>query len=390
MIHIKYCDLKSSSSESQASLISSSSESQASLISIENIFQAWNEFKKGKRGKKDVQNFEINLEDNLFDLYLKLKNKNYQHSEYKSFYVNDPKRRHIHKACVSDRVVHHLLYKYLYWLFDKTFIFDSYSCRLEKGTHRGVRRLSVFIRKVSKNYTGSCWVLKCDIKKFFATVDQTILLKLIKEKVDDEDVYWLLEKIVKSFSSDFGKSKGIPLGNLTSQIFANIYMNELDQFIKHKLGIKYYLRYADDFVILSEDRDYLEGLIFKISDFLESDLKLSLHENKVIIGKYTRGIDFLGYIVLPYIILPRTKTKKRMFRKLREKVNLLSFNQSLQSYLGYLSHANSYNLTKEVKKLLTVSCDTGTEIDQLKASVIAVNTNILTYPRNCDVFIPNK
>jgi retron-type reverse transcriptase len=364
MIHFEYDDLKSSASESQASLISSASESQASLISsasesqaslisIENLFQAWNEFKKGKRGKNDVQNFEINLEDNLFDLYSRLKNKSYRHGEYKSFYVNDPKRRHIHKACVSDRIVHHLLYKYLYKLFDKNFIYDSYSCRLEKGTHRGVRRLSLFIRKVSKNYTSSCWVLKCDIKKFFATVDQKILLKLLKEKVDDENIYWLLEKIVESFNSDFGKEKGIPLGNLTSQIFANIYMNELDQFIKHKLNIKYYLRYADDFVILSENKNCLEDLILKISDFLESNLKLSLHENKVIIDKYTQGIDFLGYIVLPYVILPRTKTKRRMFRKLKEKINSSDFNQSLQSYLGYLSHANSYNLTREVEKLFT-------------------------------------
>lgn len=136
------------------------------LISIENLFQAWNEFKKGKRGKKDVQNFEINLENNLFDLYLKLKNKDYQHGEYKSFYVYDPKKRHIHKAGVSDRIVHHLLYKYLYDVFDKNFIYDAYSCRLGKGTHRGIKRLSQFIRKVGKNYTGHCWVLKCDIKNF--------------------------------------------------------------------------------------------------------------------------------------------------------------------------------------------------------------------------------
>ena len=320
------------------------------LISIEKIFQAWNEFKKGKRKKKDTQVFERNLEDNLFGIYSSLKEKIYQHGNYKSFYVNDPKKRHIHKAGVSDRIVHHLIYRYLYELFDKTFIYDSYSCRLEKGTHRGVKRLSLFIRKVSKNYTGYCWVLKCDIKKFFATVDQEILLNLLRKKIEGTDILWLLKEIVESFNSEFGESKGIPLGNLTSQIFANIYMNELDQFIKHKLKIKFYLRYADDFVILSEDRNYLEDLIFKISYFLESNLKLSLHENKVVISKYTQGIDFLGYIVLPYVIIPRTKTRKRMFRRLKEKINLSNFNQSLQSYLGYLSHANSHNLAKEVKR----------------------------------------
>ena len=346
MIHFKYCDLKSSSGESQAS-----------LISIENLFQAWNEFKKGKRRKKDVQVFERRLEDNLFDLYLRLKDKNYQHGKYKSFYVNDPRRRHIHKACVADRIVHHLLYKYLYELYDKTFIFDSYSCRLEKGTHRGVKRLFLFIRKVSKNYTNYCWALKCDIKKFFATVDQGILLNLLKKKIEDINILWLLGKVIESFDSELGKGKGIPLGNLTSQIFANIYMNELDQFIKHKLKIKYYLRYADDFVILSENRNYLEGLIFKISEFLESSLKLALHENKVTISKYTLGIDFLGYIVLSHYILPRTKTKKRMFRRLKEKINFSNFNQSLQSYLGYLSHANSHDLTKEVKNVLAFNSE---------------------------------
>ena len=321
------------------------------LISIENIFQAWNEFKKEKRKKKDVQVFERNLEDNLFDLYLRLINKDYQHGKYKSFYVYDPKRRYIHKACVSDRIIHHLLYKYIYGLFDRNFIYDSYSCRLKKGTHRGVKRLAFFIRKVSKNYTGYCWALKCDIKKFFATVDQEILLNLLKKKIEDVGVFCLLKEIVESFDSQFGQGKGIPLGNLTSQIFANIYMNELDQFIKHKLNIKYYLRYVDDFVILSENKNYLEDLICKINHFLESNLKLSLNENKVIIGKYTQGIDFLGYIVLPYVILPRTKTKRRMFRRLRERINLSNFNQSLQSYLGYLSYASTHDLTKKIKEL---------------------------------------
>src|SRR3989344_1366690 len=127
------------------------------LITIENLFQAWNEFKIGKRKKLDVQEFERNLEDNLFQLHQKLKTRTYEHSSYQEFYVNDPKRRHIHKACVADRIVHHLLFKYLYQLFDKTFIYDSYSCRINKGTHRGVRRLAHIVRKVSKNYTAPCF-----------------------------------------------------------------------------------------------------------------------------------------------------------------------------------------------------------------------------------------
>ena len=186
------------------------------IISVENLFQAWNEFKKGKRGKRDVQIFERNLEDNLFSLRETLLRKTYKHGPSQEFYVEDPKRRHIHKAQVKDRVLHHLLYKFLYRLWDKTFIHDSYSCRLEKGTHRGVKRLFSLIRKVSKNYTGSCWALKCDIRIFFAAIDHGILLNILSKKVKDKDIFLLLNEIVGSFNSNLGEGKWIPLGNLTS------------------------------------------------------------------------------------------------------------------------------------------------------------------------------
>lgn len=315
------------------------------LISIKNLFQAWNEFKRDKRKRKDVQAFERNLEDSLFNLYERLRDKTYRHGIYQSFYVHDPKLRHIHKAEVKDRVVHHVLYKYLYVLFDKNFIYDSYSCRLRKGTHKGVLRLVKFTKIVSKNYTRDCWALNLDIKKYFASVNHQILLKLLRKRVKDKDILWLLRIIINSF----GLGKGIPLGNLTSQVFANIYLNELDQFIKHNLRVRYYLRYADDFIILSWHKDTLQRLIVPISDFLTESLELELHPKKVTLRKLDWGIDFLGYIVLPHYILPRTKTRRRIFKKLKEKINSENFNQSLQSYLGYLSHANSYKLTQQLK-----------------------------------------
>ncbi len=328
----------------------------SNLISIENLFQAWSEFKKGKRKRKDVQIFERNLEDNLFVLHAKLKLKTYEHGSYQSFYVHDPKQRHIHKAMVEDRIVHHLLYKFLYELFDKSFIHDSYSCRLEKGTHKAIKRLEKFTRIVSKNYTRECWTLKLDIKKFFASVDHKILLDLLRKRIKDENILQLLTEIIDSFSSASRASrgtpceaKGIPLGNLTSQVFANIYMNELDQFVKHEFGIKYYLRYADDFVILSISENDLNHLIRKIERFLQERLKLELHPKKIILRKLNWGIDFLGYIILPHYILPMTKTKKRIFKKLKQKIGQPNFNQSLQSYLGYLKHANSYKLTQELR-----------------------------------------
>jgi Retron-type reverse transcriptase len=319
------------------------------LISIENLFQAWSEFRVGKRKRADVQAFERNIEDNLFSLYHDVKKQTYQHGEYQSFYVHDPKRRHIHKAQVSDRVIHHLLYIYLYSLFDKIFIYDSYSCRIDKGTHRAVKRLEKFSRKVSRNYTTDCWALKCDIKKFFASVDHEILLGLLRRKVADPDILWLLEQVIASFSSDQGVGKGIPLGNLTSQIFANIYMSELDQFVKHELRIKYYLRYADDFILLSKNKSSLYPCIDAFLQFLQSKLKLELHPKKIILRRLEWGIDFLGYIVLPHYILPITKTKRRLFKKLQEKINSDNFNQSLQSYLGYLGNADSFKLTEQLR-----------------------------------------
>lgn len=319
------------------------------IIATLNIFQAWEEFVKGKKKKEDVQGFNRNLEDNLFELHRKLKNQTYRHGTYQDFYVSDPKRRHIHKANVSDRIVHHLLYKYLYELFDKTFIYNSYSCRLGKGTHKGVKRLAKFGRIVSKNYTRQCWALKLDIKKFFASVDQKILKDLIKRKIKDKNILWLIVGVIDSFQLGVEPLKGIPLGNLTSQIFANIYLNELDQFIKHKLKIKHYIRYADDFVILDSNKDIYHQYTSILVKYLKDNLRLELHPKKIVIRNLKWGIDFLGYIILPHYILVRTKTKRRILKKLKEKIRSKNFNQSQQSYLGHLSHANSYKFSEKIK-----------------------------------------
>lgn len=242
-----------------------------------------------------------------------------------------------------------MLYKYLYDLFDPTFIYDSYSCRLNKGTHKAVKRLEKFTRTVSKNYSGSCWVLKLDIKKFFDSVDHQVLLNLLEKKIYDRNILWLLREIIDSFHSEYGKNKGIPLGNLTSQVFANIYLNELDQFIKQTLRIKHYLRYADDFLILAINRKQLSQYIDPIEHSLQKRLKMELHSQKITFRKLDWGIDFLGYRVLSHYRLPSTKTKNRVFQKLKSKIGSVNFNQSLQSYMGYLTHANSYKITQQLK-----------------------------------------
>lgn len=328
------------------------------ISSLENLFSAWREFSRGKKKKLDVLEFKLNLEDNLFGLHYELQDGAYRHSHYTSFNISDPKPRRIHKACVRDRVLHHAIFRVLYPIFDKGFIFDSYSCRLGKGTHRAVNRLERFCRQLSQNNTRNIFALKCDIKKFFDSVDQNVLLELIGRKIQDKDALRLIEITVKSFEKSPGK--GLPLGNVTSQLFANIYLNELDQFTKHNLRIKYYLRYCDDFVILSADENYLAGCVSEISYFSSQKLKLSLHSDKVVIRKYHQGIDFLGYVVLPNHRVLRTKTKNRILKKIkinREnfKNGLISkrhFYHSLQSYLGILTHCEGHKIKKEIKSLI--------------------------------------
>jgi RNA-directed DNA polymerase len=290
--------------------------------------------------KADVQKFEFDLEDNLFLLQELLVAKTWQHAAYDSFFVQDPKLRHIHKASVGNRVFHQALFRILYPIFDREFIFDSYSCRIDKGTHRAVLRLEKFARKLSQNYSRPIYALKCDIRKFFDSIDQTILMNLIKKKISDEATLELVKLILGSFHNEDGR--GLPLGNVTSQLFANIYLNELDQFMKHNLKAKSYLRYCDDFIILGENRDELVVMVEKIQKFLTSRLKLSLHDKKIIIRKLSQGVDFLGYVVLPHYRVLRTKTKNRILRKIDEK--------SLPSYLGVLSHCRGYKIRRMIEK----------------------------------------
>lgn len=341
--------------------------SYSDLISIEYLFQAWSEFIKGKKTKIDILTFERYLEDNLFELYFSLKNKTYRHGDYKSFYVRDPKMRHISKACVRDRIVHHLTGQVLERVFESTFYAHSYSCRRNRGTHKGVEAFIKIVRKASKNNSSSLFVLKCDIKKFFATIDHKILFGILSKKIKDKDFLWLLSNIISSFKSEYTidpkEPKGMPIGNLTSQFFCNIYMNQFDKFIKDELKIKYYIRYADDFVVLSKNKEFLENLIPKLKKFFLENLKLTMHPDKIVIRDYYLGIDFLGYVIFPHFILPRTKTKKRIFRKLQKKVQLVktgeisieSLNQSFESYLGYLSHADAYKLSQKLKNLIVTT-----------------------------------
>lgn len=312
------------------------------IISIENLLDAWREFLKGKRRKNDVREFSRFLMHHVLKLHTDLKEKMYEHGGYTEFKISDPKPRDIHKALVRDRLLHHAIYRQLYPLFDRTFTADSYSCRKDKGTHRAMDRFLSFARKVSKNNTRTCWILKCDIRKFFASIDQAILMEIVSSYISDKDTLWLIGKVVQSFSST-EEGKGLPLGNLTSQLLVNVYMNEFDQFAKHKLKAKYYIRYADDFVFLSEDRDWLTSLLPEIESFLRDRLRLKLHPKKVSISTFSAGVDFLGWTHFPDHRVLRTVAKKRMMRRIQ---NLDKQIETTESYRGLLSHGNTYKLRR--------------------------------------------
>ena len=278
------------------------------ITSVENLLATWKVFVKGKRKKKDVRLFQHDLLSNIHNLQQDLENRTYRHGPYEAFNISDPKPRNIHKASVRDRLVHRLVYETLYPYFDARFITDSYSCREGKGVHRALERFTTFGYRVSKNHTRTAWVLKCDIRKFFASIDQAVLMRVLKNHVGDPDLLWLIEQIVSSFRP------GLPLGNLTSQLLVNVYMNESDQFIKHTLKMKYYIRYADDFVLFSHSKEDLVSTLASIKTFLEDKLKLELHPKKVSIQTVVSGVDFLGWVHFPDHRVLRASTKRRLQR----------------------------------------------------------------------------
>jgi len=331
------------------------------IITIEKLLQAWQEFLHDKRNRKDVILFQVKLMDNIFDLYNDLKNITYKHGDYQAFKINDPKPRDIHKATVRDRLLHHLIYQELYAYFDSKFIYDLYSCRFGKGTYKAINRFRSMALVVSKNNTKTCYVLKGDIRKFFANIDHEILKSILQKYIQDKNILWLLGQVIDSFhtnthlrysvdvlndqmSKNFAIAEnfdtGLPLGNLTSQLLVNIYMNEFDQFVKRELKVKYYARYADDFLVLSQDKKYLENILERMEEFLENNLKLKMHPDKVFIKTIYVGVDFLGWIHFPYYRVLRTSTKRRMLKNLENNDK----KEVIASYLGMLKHGNSYKL----------------------------------------------
>ena len=326
----------------------------ARICDYRNLELAFRKARKGKSRKAYVMAFEASLEMNLLLLRDELENHTYAPEPLESFILRDPKTRTISSSDFRDRVVHHALCNIIEQLFDKSFIFDSYANRIGKGALKAVERLEHFTRKESLNNSRACFVLKADIRKYFDTVDQGILREILKTHINDERVMWLCQVILGNFETMNGK--GMPLGNLTSQFFANVYLNELDQFVKHVLKERFYVRYVDDFVIVGRDVAHLYGVKRRIDCFLKERLALELHPLKSRIVKFERGVDFLGFRVFPWFRLLRKKNCWRMKEKWRnlkddyvlKRVSVDAMYICVQGWTAYASNATTFKMRRRL------------------------------------------
>jgi retron-type reverse transcriptase len=328
------------------------------ITSFENLLLASRKAQKGKRFKSSVGSFNLEIEKELLQIQYELRNQVYRPGSYKRFFIYDPKKRLISAAPYRDRVVHHALCNIIEPIFDKTFIRDSYACRVGKGTHKAVDRFTKFCRQ-------NRYVLKCDISKYFDSVDHHILFELIARKIKDKNALCLIKLIIDSLNGREGK--GIPIGNLTSQFFANIYLNGLDHFIKERLKCGYYIRYVDDFVLLADNKNELHEAKKLISDYL-AGLKLNLHPKKSTVSLVSQGTDFLGYKIYPTHRLVKKSNVRRFVRRMKKyrkalfegKTSLEKISMSIQSWIAHASHADSRHLLTR----LGVSQDTRRFLEQ--------------------------
>jgi RNA-directed DNA polymerase len=357
-------------------------------FALEVIFKAYFSCRNNKRNTINALDFELDYENNLIQLWNELNDGSYQPGKSIAFIVHKPVQREIFAADFRDRVVHHLIINKLNPLFEKEFIQDSYACRVGKGTHHGISRANKFIRQCSKNYTKDCHVLKLDIEGFFMHINKEILFsrleKFIETKYQQPDKELVLEIcykiinnspiencIIKGSSKNWNglptnkslfhspQNSGLPIGNLTSQIFANFYMSAFDHFMKKELGIRFYGRYVDDFIIIHPDKEYLKSLIPAISNYLNDELKLTLHPKKIYLQHYTKGVKFLGTVIKPNRIYIANRTKGNFYNAIQQqnkiietrkptKDDLNAFLSSMNSYLGIMIHYKTYHLRKRM------------------------------------------
>jgi retron-type reverse transcriptase len=365
-----------------------SKQEQLREIEVEQLFEAYLSCRKTKRYTQNALKFEVDYEANLFQLKDEIENGSYSPGRSIAFIVKKPVMREIFAADFRDRVVHHWLINKLNPLFENLFIHDSYACRVGKGTHYGVKRADAFIKACSENYTKDCYILKLDVQGFFMHINRKLLFEMIERLI--HQYYTLSDKslvleitkkiifnqptqncIIKGNKKDWDglpKNKslfhspqdcGLPIGNLTSQVFANFYMHHFDAYVTKELGIKYYGRYVDDFVIVHQDQDYLKLLIHQFSDFLFSTLQLTLHPKKIYLQHYSKGVKFLGTVIKPNRTYIANRTKGNFYNAIDKQNRIVrdhkpskeekaAFLSSMNSYLGIMKHYKSFNLRKEM------------------------------------------
>jgi len=358
-------------------------------FSLEAVFEAYFSCRSNKRNTINALAFELDYENNLIQLWKDLNDGSYQPGKSIAFIVHKPVQREIFAADFRDRVVHHLIINKLNPLFEKEFIQDSYACRVGKGTHHGISRANKFIRQCSKNYKDDCHVLKLDIEGFFMHINKEILFSRLQKFIevqykqnDKELVLEICHKIIFNSPTEncvikgaaknwegLPKNKslfhsppnsGLPIGNLTSQIFANFYMSAFDHFMKKELGIRYYGRYVDDFIVVHPNKEYLKALIPVISNYLNDELKLNLHPKKIYLQHYTKGVTFLGTLIKPNRIYIANRTKGNFYSAIQKHNQVIEVSRkpsredqnallsSMNSYLGIMKHYKTYNLRKRM------------------------------------------
>lgn len=378
------------------------------MISFHQLFEAYIECRNHKRNTTAALAFEVNLEDNLVELYRELTEGRYRISRSIAFVVEKPVRREVFAADFRDRVVHHLLIKLLMPHFEREFIYDSYACRPGRGTLFGMRRIRRFISQCSGGYAQDCYVLKCDISGFFMNIDRGRLWMMLEQFIDKTEwnndaeksfVQSLTRQIVmhnpiegchingshkrwdnlpankslfgvnnlpmpNGYSATYdgdGSPKGLPIGNLTSQWFGNFYLNRLDHYVKHTLGVRYYGRYVDDFVIIHPDKEYLKEVKRNVESFVRDKLLLELHPRKCHLQHYTKGVLFLGVTIKGAVMLTGRRTKGGFYdmlygwnRVARQRLltpdELKQVRDSTNSYWGLMQHHNSYHLRRRMAR----------------------------------------
>jgi retron-type reverse transcriptase len=333
------------------------------VTSFENVLCAFKKASRGKGYRPCVLSFMNDLEHNILDLQQGLVTREYRPGEYETFFIHEPKKRMISAAPFRDRIVHHCLINVIGHIFESTFIHQSYANRIGKGTHRAIR----YVQNAMRLHP---YVLKCDIRKYFPSIDHQILKSLIRKKIKDPNVIWLIdlildssnpqEEVIDYFPGDnlftpFDRRKGLPIGNLTSQFFANVYLNGFDHFAKETLRCFFYARYVDDIVVVDSSRDYLHDICQKLGNYLET-LRLRLHPDKCHIRPVNSGLRFLGQVIYPDRRLLPKRSIRCFMRRMKifkskyasGKMSLAEINHSLQSWLGHAKQAHTSALRRNL------------------------------------------